>query len=445
MILKNYLKDSRIRKNIGCGVLALSCLISTQVSSTSQRDIKDQKEDKKIYSINNDLDLLHPYISLAPSDQKTNDEANDILDSEEINPEELEPKELEPEDNSQDKIEENVPSEDVIEEEKPLNAMAPEENEVTNDGDIDNPTEDETNDYDNEELELPFVGLTPNLGMVPEGEYVPVQKIVQSDIDPLYLNKMEETGFTNLSIGEMQAYILNYYDVKYEDLVNAITFTPGENATDGARMIVEREDFDEIKAFFTYLTDRKFDYVITRRNESLENLEVFFKTGLGECGEFYYTEGYLFANSVDNRIKSEEWNKKGKRNTLHAQIVAPGQYSIYLNGAYKAYNDIRKYSTTYGILDYLLLEVSVHDYTSFRSSDNPYGVKLTRWGDKYRSPIVTYRENKELVNVEPVNFEIVLHLLKDGETYDKVIGENPILELDELVIDEDQAILVLEK
>ena len=51
------------------------------------------------------------------------------------------------------------------------------------------------------------------------------------------------------------------------------------------------------------------------------------------------------------------------------------------------------------MLDYLLLEVSVHDYTSFRSAGNKRGEQFTKMGNKYRSPIVTYRENKELVTV----------------------------------------------
>ena len=71
LILKNYLKDSRIRKNIGCGVLALACLIATQVSSGKQDNFKEN-EGKELYVLINDLDLLHPYISFASREiQKT--------------------------------------------------------------------------------------------------------------------------------------------------------------------------------------------------------------------------------------------------------------------------------------------------------------------------------------------------------------------------------------
>ena len=92
---------------------------------------------------------------------------------------------------------------------------------------------------------------------------------VNTPIDEVYLTEMQQSGFFNLSISQQHSYILQKFNINYMDLVYAMSFKEGYSSdTEGARNILARDDFEEIKAYFIKLTDNKINYVIKRRNES---------------------------------------------------------------------------------------------------------------------------------------------------------------------------------
>ena len=283
-----------------------------------------------------------------------------------------------------------------------------------------------TDEYDSDTSE---VALEDNVVVEEQSEYDIPPVVVKIDIDDVYYQKMLEVGFFDLNIGEKQVYILNTYKVSYEALVDAMT----NHNTNMAKEIRQRADYLEMKAFFDVLTDEKINYVLEKYSLDLEQLNVVLKTYLGECGDTYYSEGYVCCDSTLNRTKSSAWHYdidraffEGAGYNIYYQITAPGQYTVYLYGGYKKFDDPRKYSTTYGVLDCLVLGINVNKYCSFRDKSNSVGEQLVKGGNKYRGVLTEdlYMENTSLKNVEPINYEVTLHLLSG----DKVIGENPVLE-----------------
>lgn len=267
----------------------------------------------------------------------------------------------------------------------------------------------------NIELKKNFIGNKTKILEIPtELDEEPIEEDIVIVEEPKEENvKLTLEEFQTLGIAEMQEYILNTYEVSYKDLVNAIAYKADINGTEVVEAIRAREDFSEIEELFNILTDKKLEYVEARRNETYDNLVVSFATVLGEATAYNYSEGYVNMNSVDNRIHSSEWNNGGRRNSIYKQITAEGQYNVYFKGFYKSYLDIKKFPTFYGALDYLVLEVSVHDYVSFRSKGSSYGEQLVLEGNKYRTLLTpeTYVEDIGLVPMPAVRYTVELDLI----------------------------------
>ncbi len=392
LALKETLKEPRFRQSLKCGALSFICALNIVLATKSDNKVKEEETTEYLTVSLEPVDI--PTLIEEKIDEgKKAPSGGFNYRSKFYSPVETpviieEPiQEIEPEPEEEPVMEEDVPEETFVEE--PV---------------IETPIE--------EPEETPEVVEEPIIEEVP-------QVIVDSN----YEQKIADTGFIDLDISSMHSYILDTYGVTYEDLIDAIC--SDYSVSEGAEAIRNREDFLEIKAFFNILTNAKINYILAKHNITLEELNVIFKTYLGENGEYNYSEGYVCANSTGNRMHSASWiydtDKaffEGAGYNIYYQITAPHQYSVYTTGSYKKFSEPLQYSTTYGVIDYLVLGESIHNYCSFRDKSSSKGEQLVRRGDKYRELLDDYVENP-CDTYGDVNYEITIHLLSG----DIVIGK----------------------
>ncbi len=421
--LKEYLKNSCYSEKITYGTIILALLISIKYESKNLDLDKSYLKDNLDFNSMSlfDKKIVYKNFTLKTPEEPTTPEnnANYII--------------LQEEDRMEFFKESNEDNELYLEDFKhhnqfkeelattPIETETPEEptsNETETNLETPNATEEVQPDFE------PNLTLTNNQDepYISNNEDSNELGLVSSIIDDAYMAKMIEVGFLDMTIEEQHNYIINTYNVNYRDLIEAITYHPGLSFyhTNIAEEILSRPDFDEIKAFFTILTDNKINYVLQRRNETYDRFKVVMQIVAGEEGISNYSEGYVVMNSVDNRAHGTKWsgyinalygNDRGY--SLYGQMTASGQYDVYLTGKYMEYPNIRQYTTFYGALDYLVLEVSIHNFPSFRDSSIYFGPQLVKYGDHYgdEQDPSTFFENPTLQDIGYVNFETEINLL----------------------------------
>ena len=222
----------------------------------------------------------------------------------------------------------------------------------------------------------------------------------------------DEKSFEELSIMEMQDYILKKYKVDYLTLIQAVTpyVCTGYVDYTAAQELQKREDFPEMKELFNKLADKKLAYVLERRNLTLDQFKVVAAYILRETGALFYDEAYYCINTVDNRTHSKKWVNyvnyllgQGAGYSLYSNVLCPGQYPDPY-GVYKKYLNVEDHIGYYAILDYLVTEKSKTNYTSFWCHGSNIGEELTTYGNSYFDPVLEddWIENPTLKEVTDI-------------------------------------------
>ncbi len=216
-------------------------------------------------------------------------------------------------------------------------------------------------------------------------------------------SRLEES---QLTIEERQELFLEKYNVKYLDMIKAVTEPVwGVDYTE-ADKIKARTDFEEMALEFKELTDRKIDYVLERYNISYEQLRAMSIRMLNESGGYNYNECCNVWSALLNRIFSQEWIRyvtqvtgQDARN-IYVQFICPGQFGAD-NLPEKKFANFESWIGFYSGLDILCSGKPTHQYAQFRANwvKSYHGEFLEPGGNQYGDKVEDYVDNPTLVEV----------------------------------------------
>ncbi len=211
--------------------------------------------------------------------------------------------------------------------------------------------------------------------------------------------KLSLDEFKSLPIYEQHNYILNYYNLNYIDLINAVSST-----MEGARLplsktaksLKERKDFEEIKEFFMALKSAKEILVKNEYSLTDEQFDSVFGY-VAAYGVENYDEGYINMNLIDNCRYSNTYMDQVQEH-YGEDACRSWYYYVELPNAFGVSPEREDFYTYkdscpayYGGLDYAVYKKSLHNFVNFRIwTSNPVyeyhinaGIQLVKNGNVY--------------------------------------------------------------
>lgn len=164
--------------------------------------------------------------------------------------------------------------------------------------------------------------------------------------------------------------------------------------------ILEFERPEEIIEEVEPTFEEKVEWILENHGLTYEELDMVCAGAVAESGHAGYLEGYSVACVYVNRL-SNLWCVREYGPTVYDQFVAPGQFTVYAMGYYKAYlgrTDLPEYQ---GAIDMLYYMEPNHNYISFKSHNYDLTCAyeyMTERGNKYHQPLPEIeRMDNELV------------------------------------------------
>ena len=142
--------------------------------------------------------------------------------------------------------------------------------------------------------------------------------------------------------------------------------------------------------------NQKKEIILEKYNLTMEEFDILCAIVLGESAPNSYEDAYAVINTIYNRTHSKRFCNMvdnvydGKGNNLYYQAICPGQFVVYENEIYKEKLGIVNEPGYDAILDFLVMEIKLHDFLSFKSNKTEVknGVRFVSDGNNYNNPLL---------------------------------------------------------